>query len=134
MQILNKIGHSISYSEPNGLDSEFAYSVTGDQHDASDEIRFDPNLATAEGSMMSFIKVKFHNRCTIIHELLANALEQVLHCCFIMVICEDVHKYFQQAMSKVPLAPKVLTEEHMSDPAITHCLQMYETYFQSILD
>ncbi len=32
----------------------------------------------AEGSMMGFIKGKFYNRCTRIHEILANVLEQKL--------------------------------------------------------
>lgn len=47
MQILNRIGYSISYSETKGLETEFAYSVEDDERDAPDGIRLDPNLATA---------------------------------------------------------------------------------------
>ena len=46
-QILNRTGHCISYSETKGLETEFAYSVAGDEHDAPDGIRLDPNVSTA---------------------------------------------------------------------------------------
>ena len=47
MQILNRTGHCISYSETKALETEFAYSVEGDEHDTPDGIRLEPNLATA---------------------------------------------------------------------------------------
>ena len=40
-QILNRTGHCISYSETKGLETEFAYSVAGDEHDAPDGIRLE---------------------------------------------------------------------------------------------
>ena len=46
-QILNRLGHCISYSEAKGLETEFAYSVSGDERDAPDGIRLDVNIATA---------------------------------------------------------------------------------------
>lgn len=83
----------------------------------------------AEGSMMAFIKGKFYNRCTRIHELLANVLEQKLYERFILDIPEEDYDSFQQVMSTVPLDSRLLAEE-----VVTHHLQMYEDYFQSILD
>ena len=47
LQILNRAGHSISYSEAKGLETEFAYSVESDERDAPDGIHFVLNLATA---------------------------------------------------------------------------------------
>ncbi|ESO95160.1 hypothetical protein LOTGIDRAFT_160926 [Lottia gigantea] len=46
-QILNRAGHSISYSETKGLETEFAYSVESDERDTPDGIRLEPGLATA---------------------------------------------------------------------------------------
>ena len=46
MQILNRLGHCINYSEIKGLETEFAYSVANDQQDTPDGIRLDPSLAT----------------------------------------------------------------------------------------
>ena len=46
-QILNRSGHSISYSETKGLETEFAYSVESCDRHAPDGIKLDPSLATA---------------------------------------------------------------------------------------
>ena len=47
MQILNRTGHCISYSETKGLETEFAYAVQNDKRDAPDGILLYPQLATA---------------------------------------------------------------------------------------
>ncbi|XP_048857264.1 uncharacterized protein LOC125724829 [Brienomyrus brachyistius] len=47
LQILNRAGHSISYSDAKGLETEFAYSVTSDGRDAPDGIHLLPDRSTA---------------------------------------------------------------------------------------
>ncbi|KAK3861797.1 hypothetical protein Pcinc_032271 [Petrolisthes cinctipes] len=47
LQILNRSGHSISYSETRGIETEFAYSVESCDHHAPDGIKLNPGLATA---------------------------------------------------------------------------------------
>lgn len=47
LHILNRAGHSISYSEAKGLETEFAYSVASDGHDTPDGIHLFPDRATA---------------------------------------------------------------------------------------
>lgn len=47
LQILNRAGHSISYSDTKGLETEFAYSVSSEGYDAPDGIRLLPNRSTA---------------------------------------------------------------------------------------
>ena len=47
VQILNRTGHCISYSETKGLETEFAYSAAADERDSPDGIRLDPTVATA---------------------------------------------------------------------------------------
>ena len=42
------------------------------------------------GSMVGFIKGKFYNRCTGIHKLLANVLEQKLYKCFLPNVDDEV--------------------------------------------
>ena len=87
----------------------------------------------AEGSMMGFIKGKFYNRCTRIHELLSNVLEQKLYARFLLDSPEEDDDSFQEVMSTVPLDPR-LADEHLSEPVVTNHLQRYEDYFQSVLE
>ena len=47
LQILNRAGHSISYSDTKGLETEFPYSVSSEGYDAPDGIRLLPNRSTA---------------------------------------------------------------------------------------
>ena len=82
----------------------------------------------AEGSMMGFIKGKFYNRCTRIHELIANVLEEKLYERFLFDAPEEDHDSFQEVMSTVPLDPR-LAEEHLSKPVVTDHLRKYEDYF-----
>ena len=42
MQILNRTGHSVDYSENKGRETEVAYSVEGDERDVPDGVRLDP--------------------------------------------------------------------------------------------
>ena len=46
LQIVNREGHSISYTETKGLETEFAYSISSDGHDALGGIRLLPDRAT----------------------------------------------------------------------------------------
>lgn len=47
LQILNRAGHSISYNETKGLETEFAYSISSEGRDALGGIRLLPSRATA---------------------------------------------------------------------------------------
>ena len=87
----------------------------------------------AEGSVMGFIKGKFYNRCSRIHELLANVLELKLYERFIRDIHEEDYHSFEQVMLGMPSDPG-LAEEHLSHPVVQHHIQLYEEYFQSVLD
>ena len=83
--------------------------------------------------MMGFIKGKFYNRCTRIHELFANVLEQKLYERFIFETPEVDHDLFQQVMSTVPVDSR-RAMEHLTDPVVTVHLQKYEEFFQKVLD
>ena len=87
----------------------------------------------AEGSMVGFLKGKFYNRCTRIHEVLANVLEQKMYDRFLQDVPQEDTESFQEIMSTVPLDPE-LVAYHLSDPVISHHLQLYEDYFQSVLE
>ena len=51
---------------------------------------------------MGFIKGKFYNRCTRIHELLANVLDDKLYSRFLLSIPEEDYETFKQLMDTVP--------------------------------
>ena len=72
----------------------------------------------AEGSIMGFIKRKFYNRCTRIHELLSNVLGQKLYTCFLLDSPEEDDDSFPEVMSTVPLDTR-LADEHLSEPVVT---------------
>ena len=87
----------------------------------------------AEGSMMGFIKGKLYNRCTRIHKLLANVLEQKLYERFVFETPEVDHDLFQQVMSTVPVdSGRAL--EHLTDPVVSAHLHKYEEFFKKVLD
>jgi len=87
----------------------------------------------AEGSMMGFIKGKFYNRCTRIHELLANVLEQKLYDRFLLDLPQEEYESLQHVMSTVP-SDVSQVEAYLSDPVVTRHLQKYEDFFQTVLD
>ena len=64
----------------------------------------------AEGSMMGFIKGKFYNRCSRIHDLLAIALEKKLYNRFLADISEEENHAIHSLMSSVPSDPSSAEE------------------------
>ena len=56
----------------------------------------------AEDSMMVFMKGKFYNRCTRIHKLLANVMEQKLYDHFMQELPEEEYEAFQDVMITIP--------------------------------
>ena len=87
----------------------------------------------AEGSMMGFIEGKFYNRCTRIHELLANVLEKKLYERFLFENPEEDDSSLNEVMSTVPLDMK-LVEKHLSHSVVTERMQKYEEFFESFLN
>jgi hypothetical protein len=83
--------------------------------------------------MIGFIKGKFYNRCTRIHELLANVVEQKLYKRFVFETPKVDHDLFQQVMSTV-LVDSGRALEHLTDPVVTAHLQKYEDFFQKVLN
>ena len=83
--------------------------------------------------MMGFVKGKFYNRCTRIHELLANVLEQKLYERFAVETLEVNQESLEQVMSTVPEDPRKEIE-HLMDPIVTEHLQKYEDFFQRVLE
>ena len=86
----------------------------------------------AEGSMIGFIKGKFYNRCTRIHEILATVLEQKLYDRFLQDLPEKDRDSFQEMMFAI-LADPDLANERLSDSTVTRHLDMYNNYFKSVL-
>ena len=87
----------------------------------------------AEGSMVGFMKGKFYNRCTRIHELLANALERKMYQRFVRDLPPVEIEEFESMMSCVPSDPNKIEEAHLNDPTILQHLQKYEDFFHSVL-
>ena len=87
----------------------------------------------AEGSLAGFMKGKFYNRCTRVHQILAAVMERALFSKFLEVR-EDAEK---------SLAHEVMTD---CDNTVEHCqrvagnaafnslIKRYETYFHDVID
>lgn len=87
----------------------------------------------AEGSMVGFIKGKFYNRCTRIHELVANVLEKKMYERFVLGIPAEEYEEFLTVMQTVPTEPSMMKAAHLEDPVILQHLQKYEDFFERIL-
>ncbi|ESO95159.1 hypothetical protein LOTGIDRAFT_160925 [Lottia gigantea] len=87
----------------------------------------------AEGSMMGFIKGKFYNCCTRIHELLANVLEQKLYQLFLLDLPEEEYESVVLVMHTLP-SNASQAEVHLLDPVVLQHLEKYEEFFQMIID
>lgn len=85
----------------------------------------------AEGSMMGFMKGKFYNRCTRIHELLANVMELKLYDRFVQDLPEEEYQGFQDVMMTIPSDQ---VEDHLSDSVIMQHLLKYEEFFYSVTE
>ena len=100
-------------------------------HDSGIEFILSEANIIAKGSIMGFIKGKFYNRCTRIHELLANVLEQKLYEGFIVeTLNQDL---LQEVMFAVPEDPKSALN-HLKDPIVNEYLQKYKEFFQQVLE
>ena len=86
----------------------------------------------AEGFMMGFLKGKYYNRCTRIHQLLANVLEKKVYECFLTTITIEEYDAFRNLMDNVPSDVNNL-EEYLDNPTITHHMNMYENYLQLLI-
>lgn len=86
----------------------------------------------AEESMMGFIKGKFYNRCSRIHELLAITLEKKLHNRILADYSKEENHAIHSLMSSVPSDPS--SAEEYLDTAVVHLnFKAYKEFFQAVL-
>lgn len=89
--------------------------------------------ALAEGSMMGFVIGKFYNRCTRIHQLLANVLEQKIYNCFIAELPVEQYELFKDTMRSVP-SDVCQVDAYLTDTVITDHLTKYEEFLQKMVE
>ena len=82
--------------------------------------------------MVGFLKGKFYNRCTRIHELLANVLEGKLYELFLSEIPSDELASLNVAMNSVSTDPNQIQDD-LNNEIINSHLKKYEDFFSSIL-
>ena len=83
----------------------------------------------AEGSMLGFIKGKFYNRCSRIHELLANVLEMKMYQLFIIEVPSDEYAEFKEVMKNIPTDPTQMEARHLENQVILEHLKKFEDFF-----
>ena len=85
----------------------------------------------AEGSLNGFLKGKFYNRCSRIHEIFASALEKKL-------FERLLHKNSDIDLTTINEEIKIHTDEletyAASNKEITECLRSYNAFFKSIMN
>lgn len=87
----------------------------------------------AEGSVVGFIKGKFYNRCTRIHEIVATVLESKLYERFLRDVPEDEYDAIATTMNSIPDEPSEV-EAFLSNDEVNKHLQSYENFFHSVMD
>ena len=87
----------------------------------------------AEGSMVGFLKGKFYNRCTRIHDIVATVLETKLYERFIKDVPEEECDEIATTMNSAPDDVSEV-EAFLSNDAIKKHLKSYEDFFHSLID
>ena len=78
LQIVNREEHSISYTETKGLVTEFAYSISSDDHDALDGIRLLPDWATGSVCNNNDAKMDILDGKATLHSTVGHTYQNVM--------------------------------------------------------
>ena len=88
----------------------------------------------AEGSLMGFIRGKFYNRCTRVHEILANVLERKLYDQFVTTVSQERIDEFRSILDSSPTESDDLERYIREHPIIQDHMRQYETFFHETMD
>lgn len=86
----------------------------------------------AEGSVQGFIKGKFYNRCTRVHDMLATVLELKLYQRFLDTIPQEDADNYHQVMTSTPEDPEEV-RGYLNNEVVVEHLNKYEEYFHSVM-
>ena len=107
MRILNRLGHSISYSEVKGLETEFAYSIDSHGSDVPDGIQCNPNLATASVWDNNDSNIETLDGKDIFHATVGHTYQNVIHDADETVNCISVFRGEKKRRKFVGIERKV---------------------------
>ena len=87
----------------------------------------------AEGSLMGFIRGKFYNRCTRVHEILAVVMERKLYAQFVHTVGNDEIDAIREILNDAPSNHEDL-ENYLASPVFEGYVRKYESYFNGVLN
>lgn len=88
------------------------------------------NTFLEEGSLLGFMKGKLYNRCTRIHELLANVLK---HQQFLLEeVPAEEYEGLQEVVKNVPTDFIQMEEGHLENPIILEHLRKFKDFFLKV--
>ena len=99
--------------------------------DSGVEYLLNESGALAEGSVTGFMKGKFYNRCTRIHQILAAVLERELFSMFLKLMEEE-------SLATEMMSSENITLEYckgiVNNASFANLMKKYETFFHEVID
>ena len=102
-------------------------------HESGTEYILTESGILAEGSLMGFIRGKFYNRCTRIHEILGIVMERKLYGQFCKTLNQETQHEMMALLQNAPDDTTVMQQYIDTNPAFDEYLKQYELYFNSVM-
>ena len=102
-------------------------------HESGAEYILTESGILAEGSLMGFIRGKFYNRCTRIHEILGIVMERKLYGQFCKTLNQETQDEMMALLQNAPDDTTVMQQYIDTNPAFDEYLKQYELYFNSVM-
>ena len=87
----------------------------------------------AEGSLNDFIRRKYYNRCTRIHEILAAVMERKLYQNFLTTLPHETQDYLQTWLQEFPHESTEVKAFLEASPLFRDQMEQYEQYFMKVM-
>ena len=87
----------------------------------------------AEGSLNGFIRRKYYNRCTRIHEILAAVMERKLYQNFLTTLPHETQDYLQTWLQESPHESTEVKTFLEASPLFRDQMEQYEQYFINVM-
>ena len=87
----------------------------------------------AEGSLAGFVKGKFYNRCTRIHQIIAAVMERALYAKYAGVMTDEQTSFAQELMADTDSTVENC-QELAENASMEDMLNGYERFFHDMID
>ena len=87
----------------------------------------------AEGSLMGFIRGKYYNRCTRIHDIIALVMEKKLYASFLTTLTQERQDTVKELLADAPTDCRALEQFLETHPVFREHMVQYEHFFNDVM-